>query len=174
MHVCYESNDLEALHGAYVTRGLKVSDVRKAGAGNLLMTMKDPEGQTIEFTQYMAGSRHYEDRGKHLGANRVSQVLIGATATAEDVAATRAFYVGKLGFSELAGSALRIPGDSRQELDIAASDSSMKAGIRFGAIDLKQTAAVLAALGLQARSGPAAITVSDPDGNVISFRNWKD
>jgi catechol 2,3-dioxygenase-like lactoylglutathione lyase family enzyme len=174
MHVCYESSDLEALHTAYVKRGLEVSDVRKAGAGNLLMTMKDPEGQTIEFTQYMAGSRHYEDRGKHLGANRVSQVLIGATTTAEDVAATRAFYVGKLGFSDLASGALRVPGDSRQELDIAASDSSMKAGIRFGAIDLKRTAAVLAALSLQAKSGPAAIIVSDPDGNVISFRNWKD
>src|SRR5271165_5167864 len=34
MHVCYESIDLEALHANYVQRGLTVSDVRKAGAGN--------------------------------------------------------------------------------------------------------------------------------------------
>jgi len=174
MHVCYESDDLEALHAAYVQRGLTVSDVRKAGAGNLLMTMKDPEGQTIEFTQYMPGSRHFEDRGKHIGANRVSQMLIGATTTARDVAAVRAFYIDKLGFRELAGSALRVPGDSRQELDIAASDSTMKAGMQFGVIDLKLTAGLLTGLGLQVRSGPTAVTVSDPDGNVISFLKWKD
>ena len=84
MHVCYESNDLEALHAEYVKRGLTVSDVRKAGAGNLLMTMKDPEGQTIEYTQYMPGSRHFEDRGKHLGADRVAQVMVGATSLARD------------------------------------------------------------------------------------------
>jgi len=168
MHVCYESNDLEALHAGYVQRGLTVSDVRKAGAGNLLMTMKDPEGQTIEFTQYMPGSLHYEDRGKHLNVKCVSQMLIGATTTAHDVVAVRAFYIDKLGFREVAGSALRMPGDSRQELDTGTS------GIQFGASDLKQTAGVLSGLGLQVRSSPTTVTVSDPDGNVISFLKWKD
>jgi catechol 2,3-dioxygenase-like lactoylglutathione lyase family enzyme len=168
MHVCYESHDLEALHAGYVQRGLMVSDVRKAGAGNLLMTMKDPEGQTIEFTQYMPGSRHYEDRGKHLSARRVSQMLIGATTTAHDAATERAFYIDKLGFNEVAGNALRIPGDSRQELDIGAS------GIQFGASDLRQTAEALAGLGVKVRSSATALTVSDPDGNVISFLRWRD
>ena len=37
-------------HGAQVT----VSDVRKAGAGNLLMTVKDPEGQTIVVSSPLA------------------------------------------------------------------------------------------------------------------------
>ena len=92
MHVCYESNNLEALHAEYVKRGLTVSDVRKAGAGNLLMTMKDPEGQTIEYTQYMAGSRHFEDRGKHLGSKRVADLMVGATSPARDAAAIRTFY----------------------------------------------------------------------------------
>jgi catechol 2,3-dioxygenase-like lactoylglutathione lyase family enzyme len=101
MHVCYESSDLEALHAEYVKRGLTVSEVRKAGAGNLLMTMKDPEGQTIEYTQYMPGSRHFEDRGKHLGAQRVAQLMVGATSPARDAAAIRTFYVDKLGFTEI-------------------------------------------------------------------------
>ena len=174
MHVCYESGDLEALHAEYMTRGLTVSDVRKAGAGNLLMTMKDPEGQTIEFTQYMPGSRHYQDRGKHLGADRVSQMLIGATATARDVAAMRAFYIDKLGFRELAGSALGVPGDSRQELEIAASDARMKSGMQFGASDLQQTAGLLTGLGLRVQGSATARMVSDPDGNVISFLKWQD
>jgi catechol 2,3-dioxygenase-like lactoylglutathione lyase family enzyme len=173
MHVCYESSDLEALHSDYVKRGLTVSDVRKAGAGNLLMTMKDPEGQTIEYTQYMPGSRHFEDRGKHLGANRVSTMLTGATAPARDASAIRGFYMEKLSFTEIGHGVvpvrLRMPGDSGQELDIAGAGPEVKSGIQFRVADLKQTAAVLTGLGLQAKSTPASVTVADPDGVVISF-----
>ncbi|HEX3744238.1 MAG TPA: VOC family protein [Bryobacteraceae bacterium] len=170
MHVCYESNDLAALHADFVKRGLAVSDVRKAGAGNLLMTMKDPEGQTIEYTQYMAGSRHYEDRGKHLGANRVSQSLVGATITAKDVAAMTKFYVAKLGFTQLAPGdsvRLRMPGDSHQEIDIAGQD--LKSGIQFSVSDLNRTAAMLAKLELPVSSGDSSVTVPGPDGVAIEF-----
>ena len=147
MHVCYESNDLEALHAELAGRGVTVSDVRKAGAGNLLMTLKDPEGQTIEYTQYMPGSRHFEDRGKHLGEKRVAPMLMGATTPAHDVAAMRAFYVEKLGFAEIgAGNPvrLRLPGDSRQELGIGG-----KPGVQFGSADHEP--------------------MTDPDGMLISF-----
>jgi catechol 2,3-dioxygenase-like lactoylglutathione lyase family enzyme len=172
MHVCYESNDLAALHAEYLQRGLTVSDVRKAGAGNLLMTMKDPEGQTIEYTQYMPGSRHFEDRGKHLGANRVALTLLGATATAGNVAAIRTFYVEKLGFAEIGRGMpprLRMPGDSGQELDIVAAGPDVKSGMQFGVADLKQTAGVLARLGLTVKTTPQSLTVADPDGALISF-----
>jgi catechol 2,3-dioxygenase-like lactoylglutathione lyase family enzyme len=165
MHVCYESNDLEALHADYTKRGLAVSDVRKAGAGNLLMTMKDPEGQTIEYTQYMPGSRHFEDRGKHLGANRVSQTLLGVTAPAKDVDAVWLFYVEKLGFLIIPGH-LRMPGDSGQELDVVAGEVS---GIRFAVSDLKEAADVLSRLGLQVKSTAENVTVTDPDGAVITL-----
>ncbi|MGA3017194.1 MAG: VOC family protein [Bryobacteraceae bacterium] len=176
MHVCYESSDLEALHAEYVKRGLTVSEVRKAGAGNLLMTMKDPEGQTIEYTQYMPGSRHFEDRGKHLGAKRVAQVMVGATSPARDAAAIRTFYLEKLGFTEIGHgipARLRMPGDSGQEVDIAAAGPEVKSGIQFGVADLKHTAGILTNLGLAAKATPAndptSLTVADPDGAVISF-----
>ena len=176
MHVCYESSDLEALHAEYVKRGLAVSEVRKAGAGNLLMTMKDPEGQTIEYTQYMPGSRHFEDRGKHLGAQRVSELMLGATAPARDAAAIRTFYVEKLGFTEIGRgnpARLRMPGDSGQELDIVAAGPGVELGITFGVADLRRTEAALAGLGLRVKAtpagNPALLTVADPDGAVISF-----
>ena len=176
MHVCYESRDLEALHAEYVKRGLTVSEVRKAGAGNLLMTMKDPEGQTIEYTQYMAGSRHFEDRGKHLGENRVARLMVGVTSPAADVAGVREFYLAKLGFISLnhgVPARLRMPGDSGQELDLAAG-ANTKAGIQFGVDDMAKTAAKLAALGLTATATPAqnptSLSVTDPDGVVVSFR----
>jgi catechol 2,3-dioxygenase-like lactoylglutathione lyase family enzyme len=172
MHMCYESSDLEALHADYVKRGLTVSDVRKAGAGNMLMTMKDPEDQTIEYTQYMPGSRHYEDRGKHLGANRASPALVGATAQARAPAAIRSFYVEKLSFTEIGRGVpvrLRMPGDSGQELDITAASPEVKSGIQFGVTDLKKTVAMLTSLGLRLTSTPTSVTVTDPDGVLISF-----
>jgi len=176
MHVCYESSDLEALHAEYVKRGLTVSEVRKAGAGNLLMTMKDPEGQTIEYTQYLPGSRHFEDRGKHLGAQRVAQLMVGATSPARDAAAIRTFYVDKLGFTEIGHgipARLRMPGDSGQEVDIAAAGPEVESGIRFGVAEVKHTAEILTSLSLAAKATPAdnptLLTVADPDGALISF-----
>jgi catechol 2,3-dioxygenase-like lactoylglutathione lyase family enzyme len=176
MHICYESDDLESLHADYVKRGLAVSDVRKAGAGNLLMTMKDPEGQTIEYTQYMPGSRHFEDRGKHLGAGRVAQAMVGATSLARDVEAIRSFYADKLGFTSIrpgVPARLKMPGDSGQEVDLATDGPGAKSGIQFGVSDLERTAEVLKGLGLTVKSTPpdgqVLLTVADPDGVVVSF-----
>src|ERR1017187_544607 len=176
MHVCYESGNLDALHAEYLKRGLTVSDVRKAGAGNMLMTMRDPEGQTIEYTQYMPGSRHFEDRGKHLGDKRVAVLMVGASTLARDLAAIRTFYLDKLGFTEISHgipARLRMPGDSGQEVDIAASGAEVKSGIQFGVADVKHTAGILTSLGLAATAppanNPALLTVADPDGAVISF-----
>jgi rhamnogalacturonyl hydrolase YesR/catechol 2,3-dioxygenase-like lactoylglutathione lyase family enzyme len=169
MHVCYESSDLEALHAELVKRGADVSAVRKAGAGNLLMTLKDPEGETVEYTQYMSGSRHFEDRGKHLGANRVATMMLGARSVAQDVPAIRRFYIEKLGFTETSPIRLRMPGDSGQEFDLAPAGEGGKPGIQFGVADLAGAAGALKALGLNVTSTPDMITVSDPDGVVLSF-----
>jgi rhamnogalacturonyl hydrolase YesR len=176
MHVCYESQNLEALHAEYVKRGLAVSEAREAGAGNLLMVMKDPEGQVIEYTEYMPGSRHFEDRGKHLGAQRVSQLMVGATSPARDAAAIRTFYLDKLGFTEInhgIPARLRMPGDSGQEVDVGAAGPEVKSGIEFGIADVGQTTKILAGLGLAVKAtpanDPALLTVTDPDGAVISF-----
>jgi len=195
MHVCYESRDLDGLHAELVKRGLAVSDVRKAGAGNLLMTMKDPEGQTIEFTQYMPGSRHFEDRGKHLGEKRAAQLMVGATSPAREVEAIRGFYLDKLGFRNINNgipARLRMPGDSGQEIDLTSAGADVKSGVQFGVADLKGTAARLGELGLAVNSVPARnptlLSVADPDGVVVSFvkavlpdaadqayfRNWPD
>lgn len=172
MHVCYESIDLDALQAEYIKRGLTVSDVRKAGAGNMLMTMKDPEGQTIEYTQYMPGSRHFEDRGKHLGAQRVAQVMVGATSPARDAVAIRTFYLEKLGFTAIdraAPARLRMPGDSGQEVDIVAGGAEVKSGVRFSVADLKHAVEVLTGLGLAPKATPSIVTVTDPDGVAVSF-----
>jgi catechol 2,3-dioxygenase-like lactoylglutathione lyase family enzyme len=139
------------------------------------MTMKDPEGQTIEYTQYMPGSRHFEDRGKHLGANRVAEVMVGAITLARDPEAVRKFYVEKLGFTEIDHgnpARLRMPGDSGQEVDIVAGPE-VKSGIRFGVEDIKHTAEMLtnvaSVLIAESSKGPTALTIAGPDDAAIYF-----
>ncbi|MEI9976850.1 MAG: VOC family protein [Ignavibacteriota bacterium] len=144
--------------------------MRKAGAGNLLMTMKDLEGQTIEYTQYMPGSRHFEDRGKHLGDGRVAKTLLGATAPARDVSAIRNFYVEKLGFRDGSDGALRMPGESGQRVEITAGRPS---GMTFGVADVAEGATALAALGLEVKRSGEALRVRGPDGVEISFAKGK-
>jgi catechol 2,3-dioxygenase-like lactoylglutathione lyase family enzyme len=176
MHICYESSNIESLHAELVQRGVAISDVRKAGAGNLLMTMKDPEDQTIEYTQYMPGSRHFEDRGKHLGDKRVARVMVAATSPARDAEGIRSFYIDKLGFRRVdpgPSTRLRMPGDSGNEVDIPPAGPDGKSGVRFGVADLKRAREGLTSLGLivtaTPRDNPALLTVTDPDGVVVSF-----
>jgi catechol 2,3-dioxygenase-like lactoylglutathione lyase family enzyme len=92
MHVCFESADIQALHDTYVARGLTPIAVRKAAAGNLLFTMEGPEKQNLEYTQYMPGSRHSNDKGLHLGANRVSEQIVAVGVEMQAPAAAAAFY----------------------------------------------------------------------------------
>ncbi len=175
MHVCYESSNIESLHAELVRRGAAISDVRKAGAGNLLMTMKDPEDQTIEYTQYMPGSRHFDDRGKHLGAARVARVMVAATSPARDAGALRSFYIDKLGFTGIGkgvSTRLRMPGDSGHELDLPAAGTGVQSGVQFGVPDLKRARETLTRLGLRVtrpQDNPTLLIVTDPDGLVVSF-----
>ena len=199
MHVCWESSDLQAMHDEYVKRGVEIREVRKAGAGNLLTVNREPEGQTIEYTQYLPGSHHWEARGQHLGPKRIATMIVGAISPAKDPLATKAFYIDKLGFSAISTSVparVRVPGYSGQELDIVQAGPDVKSGVIFGVADLRATRDTLTKLGLLAQptpeatapdvrppapGGPAApprppfermvtkLTVTDPDGAVINF-----
>jgi catechol 2,3-dioxygenase-like lactoylglutathione lyase family enzyme len=173
MHVCYESSNLEALYPEYVKRELKPSPVRKAGAGNMLMVVRGPENQTIEYTQYMPGSMHFEDHGKHLGENRVSQHLLGATLAVKDLAAAHAFYTGKLAFEtreETAGGVyLRLPGGSGEEVKLEPAGDDTKPGLFFAVADVQRAAADLRSRGLEVKTTPTAVSVTDPDGAIIVF-----
>ena len=66
LHTCFEVADIEALHKAYMERGLQPTEPKKARAGNLLFVMHGPDNQLLEYTQYMPDSLHSQSRGKHL------------------------------------------------------------------------------------------------------------
>jgi hypothetical protein len=173
MHVCFEGADLEALHRDYLARGLSPTPVKRAGAGNLLFTMEGPEKQNIEYTQYMAGSLHSNDRGKHLGASRISTELVAFSLAMENELAAGEFYRQKLGFQPLQRffepglMALRLSGPSRQAVQITPAGSACK--IFFSVSDLESAASLLKTLHLPVEKQESMLTIQDPDGNRLVF-----
>ncbi len=172
LHLCFDGVDLNALHDFNVSQGLTPKEVRKAGAGNLLFTQRGPDDQNIEYTQYMPGSRHSEDRGKHLGPNRISDKFFAVALGMKDVPAAVAFYAVKLAFPVVPGhpDLFRIPGTSGQQVLIEPYVSP-RGHIFFAVHRLKDTARELKQRGIPFASGKGVITVTDPDGNLLDFKS---
>ncbi len=173
MHFCFEGADLEALKRNYVARGLSPTPVKRAGAGNLLFVMEGPEKQNIEYTQYMPGSLHSNDRGKHLGANRISNQIVAVSLAMEDPLAAEAFSRQKLGFQPLQRffepglMALQLSGSSHQVVQITPAGSALN--IFFAVSGLGRAAAQLNTLHLSVQKQGSTLTIQDPDGNRIVF-----
>lgn len=170
MHICFESNDIDSLAKEYGKRGLDGSAPRKGKAGNLLNAIHDPEGRLVEFTEYMPGSLHFEDRGKHLGEHRVSEHLWRVSMPALDPAALQVFYTSKLGFAAQGTDGegfLRVLGTSGES--VRSVPVQARAQMIFDVENLQRTASDLSVRGLHVHNEKQAISVRDPDGNVIAF-----
>ncbi len=174
LHLCFEGVDLNAIHDSYVTHGLTPTAVRKAGAGNLLFTMAGPEQpsgpQNIEYTQYMPGSLHSNDQGKHLGADRVADKMIAVALAMKDPAAARDFYINQLLFKPIAGDPmdLHMPGESGEEVEIVpAASLGTRARLTLQSANLSRAARYLHKEGVDAVKNGESLTIKDPDGNVL-------
>jgi catechol 2,3-dioxygenase-like lactoylglutathione lyase family enzyme len=169
-HVCFEVNDIQSLYAAYRNEDLHPPEVKKARAGNLLFTIHDPEGQLIEYTQYLPESLHSADRGKHLGA-RVSQHLVGAGLVVRDPRSERAFYLDKLGFEETPSGAmeLRAPGGSGEMVTFQPASPGAKPRIIFSVRDVRNAGRELGRRGFAVLKDSQGIAVSDPDGVLVVF-----
>ena len=171
MHVCYEAGDINALVTYYISIGLKAAPVRKAGAGNLISAMSDPEGRTTEFTQYMPGSRHTLDRGQHLGANRVSTELLGFDLPVKEGAAEKQFYI-QLGFeAEDADGNVRLttPGAPDVRLELRPMQPGAQPEFLFPVPDARKAADALKDAGVKPERNGKLVFVRDPDGNALVF-----
>ncbi|MGC1418135.1 MAG: VOC family protein [Candidatus Acidiferrum sp.] len=172
LHVCYEAANIESLWNEYVKSGLNPPPSRKARAGNLLFVLHNPERQVLEYTQYLPGSLHFEDRGKHLSNRRVSQHLFRAVLAVQNLIAEHEFYTVKLGFQDdVAGSAIRIrlPGNSGDEIELEAAAPQTKPRIAFTVANLARTAETLRSRSLDVRASSDLVSITDPDGTVILF-----
>lgn len=171
MHVCYKVDDLNAFVSATAARGLKLSAVRKAGAGNLLSVVNDPDGRITEFTQYMPGSRHTLDKGLHLGFHRVSERMIGFVLPISGIRDANAFY-SPLGFSikeESDGLRLSIP-STNLDIELRPSNGDSSPRTLFAVPDLREAVTQLRAEGHMPNREKRKAFIKDPDGNVFVFQ----
>lgn len=175
MHVCLESTQIKRLNQEYQSRGLAPTPVKKAGAGNLLFTMQGPERQNIEYTQYMPGSKHTNDIGLHLGADRISTQIAGLGIEMRDPVAAKEFYERKLGFGparhgfETSFIALEIPGDSGEQIEFVPLASGPAFRLLLAVSELSRAAAQLKARRFSVVKRKAELSIEDPDGNTIVF-----
>ncbi|HEY5215139.1 MAG TPA: VOC family protein, partial [Acidobacteriaceae bacterium] len=172
MHICFEASDLVSLNAAYRERGLTPIQVRKAHAGNLLFTMVGPEAQNIEYTEYLPGSLHSEDRSKHLGKHRISKHLLSVALKMHDTSMARAFYVDKLDF--LPGTngdrnSLLLPGTSGESIDLKSFDDHALPDMVFQVDHMRRIAKDLKSRGFDVRITATSDYIVDPDGTIIEF-----
>src|SRR5271170_3106005 len=172
LHLCFEGVDLNAIYDDYISHGLTPTAVRKAGAGNLLFTMAGPQQpwgpQNIEYTQYMPGSLHSDDQGKHLGPDRIATKLIGVALAMKDPAAAQDFYINELHFKPIAGNqmTMHLPGESGQQVQIVNATFGTKAGLLLGTDSLGKAERHLHKEGIAAAKKGETLTITDPDGNT--------
>jgi catechol 2,3-dioxygenase-like lactoylglutathione lyase family enzyme len=171
LHTCFEVADIEALHKAYVERGLQPTEPKKARAGNLLFVMHGPDNQLLEYTQYMPDSLHSQSGGKHLLPNRVSTHMIEATTPVHDLAAERSYYTGKLAFKGAGsdGNEMYIAGNSGDKVQLQLDTPTAKPRVVFAVENVGQAAKELRGRGLKVQKSRHAVSVTDPDGAVLVF-----
>jgi catechol 2,3-dioxygenase-like lactoylglutathione lyase family enzyme len=173
LNLCFEGADLQAINDDYLSHGLTPTSVRKTDAGNLRFIMggpTQPSGpQIIEYTQYMPGSLHSEDQGKHLGPDRVAERLIAVSLPMADPSSARDFYINQLNFKPIANDpmSLHMPGESGQELEIIPATTGSHARITLESSNLGKAARHLHKEGIFAVKNGTTLTAIDPDGNVL-------
>jgi catechol 2,3-dioxygenase-like lactoylglutathione lyase family enzyme len=169
MHVSYEAQDVKALNAKYASEGLKPGSVQQDGAGDLWFNLMDPEGRPTEFTQYLANSRQASDVGQHLGADRVSDELIGFELPVRDVEASQKFYT-QLGFEAQAeGTTVRLglPGNPEVHIVLQPARPNSQPQFLFPIDDARKTADELQKAGLQVQRSNKLVFVHDGDGNAF-------
>lgn len=101
-HISIETDHAEAMRRYLASRGVAVPErVGKGRIGNSNFNVKDPEGHTIEIVQYEPDGWTVRERGRHLGANRVSSHMLHAGIIVTQFDAEMKFYQEVLGFREI-------------------------------------------------------------------------
>jgi lactoylglutathione lyase len=98
-HIAFETTDAHALRDYLAAHAVAVPNTLKPGLdGNLSFMVKDPDGHSVEFVEYLEGSLHRRNFGKFLPDTRISQHMIHVGVTVRDRAAADRFYKDILGF----------------------------------------------------------------------------
>lgn len=169
LHLCFEATDLNAIFDDYSSHGLTPIPIRSAEAGNLLFSLTGPEHQFIEYTQYLPGSLHTNDLGKHIDEDRIADSILAVSLSMRDQDSARDFYINQLNFKPIAGDPmfLHMPGDSGQEVEIAQSTLGTRARIILRTNNLGKSLRHLHKEQITLIKLKTTVAFNDPDGNFI-------
>jgi len=99
IRVGFETDDARKLRDYLEGRGVQVpARVANDANGNRSFVVKDPDGHSVQFVQYMPGSVHSRNLGKHLSDKRISDRMIHVGVMVTDPARADGFYKDILGF----------------------------------------------------------------------------
>jgi catechol 2,3-dioxygenase-like lactoylglutathione lyase family enzyme len=99
IRIAFETADARKLRTYLASKGVTVpAKVGKDGNGNLSFVVKDPDGHSVQFVQYMPGSLHSRDTGKHLADTRISDHILHVGVWVTDPVRADSFYKDILGF----------------------------------------------------------------------------
>ncbi|MEP7274148.1 MAG: VOC family protein [Acidobacteriota bacterium] len=100
-HIAFATDDAAGLRSFLAARGVQVpATVGKVRIGNTSFNVTDPEGHTLEFTQYEAGGWTRREAGRFLGERRISTRLLHVGILVGDAVQTSRFYGDLLGLKE--------------------------------------------------------------------------
>ena len=100
-HASIYTDDAEQLRKYLESRGVAVpAKVAKGRIGNTSFNVKDPDGHTIEFTQYESTGWSVREKGKYLGQHRISNRIMHVGILVGDAMESMKFYGDVLGLKE--------------------------------------------------------------------------
>jgi len=99
IQIGFETRDARKLRDYLAEKGIAVpARTAKDQDGNYSFQVKDPEGHTIEFVEYLKDSAHGKKFGSGLSARRISDHMLHVGVHVKDPAAQDRFYKDILGF----------------------------------------------------------------------------
>ena len=99
IRIGFETSDARKLRDYLAAKGVQVpARIGNDANGNRSFVVQDPDGHSVQFVQYMPGSIHTRDFGKHLPATRISDHMLHVGVRVVDAARSDVFYKDILGF----------------------------------------------------------------------------
>ena len=100
-HIAFATDDAAGLRAFLAERGVKVpAAVHKVRIGNTSFNVTDPDGHTVEFTQYEPVGWTRREAGRFLGDQRISTRIMHVGILIGDAPAATRFYGDVLGLKE--------------------------------------------------------------------------
>jgi len=122
VRVIFQSSDLNRLREVYSSRGLNPSAISRGADGNPVFRIIGPDNATLDFVEYVPGSKQALARSKFLDPRRISVHLQHVGIYTKNRDSVVPFYQDKLGFAR----GRDVPGGRGDYIETPSSDRNLE------------------------------------------------